>query len=173
MTVRFADPGWKGRAPGLAVQVRRAVRLTLAAELPGSTRTDLSLLFTGNAEMQRLNQLWRGKRKPTNVLSFPAEAALDPGAPPAYLGDIALGFEICAAEARAAGKPFADHVTHLVVHGVLHLLGYDHETEAQAGAMEPRETELLAQLKIPDPYRLRRTGRGKPNSTARVRQTAE
>lgn len=159
VVVRIAAPAWKDGLPGVATLVRRAVRRALLEELPPRAGTELTVLLTDDAEMRRLNTDWRGKRKPTNVLSFPAEAALDPARPPAYLGDIALGYGICAAEARAAGRPLADHVAHLAVHGVLHLLGYDHVTDEQAAAMEPREIELLAQLGIPDPYAP--TGRGR------------
>ena len=150
--LRIADAAWRQAVPGVAVLVRRACRAALAMEL-GNGESGLALLLTNDAEMRQLNGDWRGKQKPTNVLSFPAEAAVDPAAPPDYLGDIALGLEICAAEAAEQGKSLADHVAHLVVHGTLHLLGYDHETNEQAAAMEPREVEILAGLGIADPYR--------------------
>ncbi len=104
--------------------------------------------------MQRLNSTFRGKDKPTNVLSFPAPP-MPPGAGDAdslFLGDLALGYETCAAEALAEEKSLGDHLAHLVVHGVLHLMGYDHETEAEAEEMEGRERAILASLGIADPY---------------------
>lgn len=173
--LRLADPAWRRALPNAAALVRRACRAALKDELPKG-RTALSLLLTSDAEMMQLNTDWRGKPKPTNVLSFPAEGAVDPAKPPPYLGDIALGLEICQQEAREQQKPLADHVAHLVVHGTLHLLGYDHETDEQAQAMEPREVEILGGLKIPDPYarpqakprsRAKAAPRGKQPATAR------
>jgi probable rRNA maturation factor len=108
-----------------------------------------------------LNAGFRGKPAPTNVLSWPSEerAATAPGADPAppdpaepELGDIAIAYDTCAREAEAGGKPLADHATHLIVHAVLHLLGYDHETEADAALMERLEVEILCKLGLPDPY---------------------
>lgn len=104
-----------------------------------------------------LNADFRGKPRPTNVLSWPA---FDPPPPdPApddpealFLGDLAIAYETCAAEAAAAGIPLGEHATHLVVHGVLHLLGYDHEVEDEADAMEAFETNILASMGLPDPY---------------------
>jgi probable rRNA maturation factor len=104
--------------------------------------------------MRRLNASFRGKDKPTNVLSFPA-APPPPGmkgTESLFLGDLALGYETCAAEALAEGKSLRDHLSHLVVHGLLHLLGYDHETGVEAERMEGRERAILAALGIADPY---------------------
>jgi probable rRNA maturation factor len=118
-----------------------------------------------DARIAALNADFRGKPQPTNVLSWPSEdrapdlpgsAPLPPVAgtadDPESLGDIALAWETCAAEAGAQGKPMADHVTHLVVHGVLHLLGYDHIDDADAGVMEALEVRILATLGVSDPY---------------------
>lgn len=114
--------------------------------------TDLSLLFTSDAEIQRLNAEWRGQDKPTNVLSFPAFPP-DRSAPlPPLLGDIVLAAETVEREAAAEGKRRADHITHLVVHGFLHLVGLDHETDAEAEEMETLERRILARLAIADPY---------------------
>lgn len=154
IALRIAAPAWRRALPDPGRLVRRAARRALRGELPARAATALTVLLTDDAEMRALNTDWRGKRKPTNVLSFPAEAAPDPADPADYLGDIALGYGICSAEAKAAAKPLADHVAHLVVHGVLHLLGYDHERDRDARIMEPRETAILAALGIPDPYRL-------------------
>ena len=109
---------------------------------------DLTILLTDDIAVQDLNARFRGKDAATNVLSFPA---LPTAAP--HLGDIALAHGVCAAEAVAQGKPLADHLSHLVVHGVLHLLGYDHQAEASAETMEAMERDILSTLGIPDPYR--------------------
>ena len=113
---------------------------------------ELTLLFTDDAAMRALNRTWRGEDKPTDVLSFPAPA---PAGPQAFrpLGDIAFAFETVSREAEAERKSLAQHAAHLIVHGVLHLLGYDHETEAGAEMMERLEIEALARLGIADPYR--------------------
>jgi probable rRNA maturation factor len=117
-----------------------------------------SLLFTTDAEVHVLNREWRAKDKPTNVLSFPMlerEDLLDlaPDGPPEMLGDLALACETCTREAAEKGVPVEHHATHLIVHGLLHLAGHDHETsDAEAEAMEALETKALAILGIPDPY---------------------
>jgi probable rRNA maturation factor len=104
------------------------------------------VLLADDAALRALNRDWRGKDKPTNVLSFPAPQGGE------MLGDIALAAETVAAEAQAQGKPFAAHMAHLLAHGFLHLLGYDHEIEAEAEAMEARERAILVSLGLPDPY---------------------
>ncbi|MEL6549365.1 MAG: rRNA maturation RNase YbeY [Pseudomonadota bacterium] len=120
---------------------------------------DVALLAADDARVAELNAQFRGKPAPTNVLSWPAEerGAEAPGGTPlapttGELGDIALAYETCAREAEAQRKPFEAHVTHLVVHGTLHLLGYDHETVADAALMEGLEVEILGNLGYPDPY---------------------
>ena len=124
----------------------------------GNSRLVASILFTSDAEVHVLNREWRGRDKPTNVLSFPMLAraelvALAPEGPPVMLGDIALSFETCAREAADKGVPLADHAAHLIVHGLLHLAGHDHvDSEAEAEAMEALEVAILAKLAIPDPY---------------------
>jgi probable rRNA maturation factor len=107
--------------------------------------------LTDDAAIRALNNRWRGLDKPTNVLSFPAPAALQ-GDSPVHLGDIAIAYETVAREAESEGKPLAHHLSHLAVHGFLHLLGYDHESEPEAEAMEQQERAILARLRIPDPY---------------------
>lgn len=150
--IRIASDGWREALPGAATMLRRAARAALKEEIAPRRETALSILLTDDAEMRKLNAGWRAKDKPTNVLSFPAEAAVDPRNPPDYLGDIALGLATCRREAKEQGKSFADHVMHLTVHGVLHLIGYDHMTDEEANAMEPREVEILAGLGIDNPY---------------------
>lgn len=110
----------------------------------GGGTAELSILFTDDAAMRRLNAAWRGKDKPTNVLSFPQTGPL--------LGDIVLAAETIAREARLADKPLEDHMAHLIIHGFLHLLGYDHEVESQAEEMEALERAALSRMGIADPY---------------------
>ncbi|HSM40081.1 MAG TPA: rRNA maturation RNase YbeY [Afifellaceae bacterium] len=108
---------------------------------------EVSLVFTDDAAMRELNRKWRGKDSPTNVLSFP-----QPPVPHAPIGDIVLGFETVKREAGLAGKPLEAHISHLVVHGFLHLLGYDHEIPEDAEHMERLEREGLSMIGIADPY---------------------
>ncbi|MGP9822432.1 rRNA maturation RNase YbeY [Salinarimonas sp. NSM] len=111
----------------------------------------LELLLTDDDAMRDINREWRRIDKPTNVLSFPA--APTPGFPgPRPLGDVVLAFETLAREAREEGKTLADHASHLLAHGVLHCLGYDHETDAAAEEMEALETRAMALIGVPDPY---------------------
>jgi probable rRNA maturation factor len=112
-------------------------------------------MLTDDAGIRTLNSNWRGIDKPTNVLSFPALQPTGAGGPddaPNMLGDIAIAFETTRKEADDEQKPFDHHLSHLAVHGFLHLIGYDHEKDDEAEAMEALETEILAQLGIPDPY---------------------
>ncbi len=121
-------------------------------DLKSANAAELSLLFTDDAHIAVLNRDWRSKDKPTNVLSFPA-FEIAPGDPlPAMLGDIVLAFETISSEAVLEEKPFEHHLRHLIVHGMLHLLGYDHETDEEAEEMEALERRILAGLAIPDPY---------------------
>jgi probable rRNA maturation factor len=119
-------------------------------EALGERSTGLTLRLTSAAEMASLNQQYRGKAYATNVLSFPLEFPLESGIP--YIGDIVICPEVVAREAAEQGKPLEAHYAHLTVHGVLHLLGYDHETEDEAVEMETLETQILARLGYPDPY---------------------
>jgi probable rRNA maturation factor len=111
---------------------------------------ELSIRIVGEAEGAELNDTYRHKSGPTNVLSFPAE--LPPGVPVAALGDLVICAPVVAREAAVQGKAPAAHWAHMVVHGCLHLLGYDHEDDGQAAEMEPLETAILADLGYPDPY---------------------
>jgi len=131
-------------AEALAARVFAAARAR-EPRLMGSA----ALLLTGDAAVRDLNARFRGKDAPTNVLSFPSD---EPA--PGFLGDIALGYETCAREAREKGVTLADHAAHLIAHGLLHLVGYDHIEDADAEEMERLETEILAGLGVSDPYRL-------------------
>jgi probable rRNA maturation factor len=152
------EDGWPGAAEWEAIAQGAAEAAARVAIELASPRLSASLLFTSDAEIRALNREWRGKDKPTNVLSFPMLArdellALQPEGPPELLGDIALAAETCAREAADKGVPLDHHAAHLVIHGLLHLAGYDHETsDEDAAAMEARETKALAFLGIADPY---------------------
>ena len=121
-------------------------------------RLTASVLFTSDEDIHALNAEWRGKDKPTNVLSFPMLERSDltdlaPNGPPELLGDIALAYETCAREADEKGIPIEHHAAHLIIHGLLHLAGYDHETgDDDAVAMEALETKALAVMGLADPY---------------------
>jgi probable rRNA maturation factor len=147
LDIRIDEPAWKS-VPGLRKLTRAAVKASL-----DSDSVSLSVLFTDDAAMRALNARWRGQDKPTNVLSFPAAPAPQAPGEPRELGDIVLAHGVVAAEAQAQGKPFRHHAAHLLVHGALHLLGYDHETDHEAEAMEARETAILESLGIDNPYR--------------------
>ncbi len=152
--------GWRDTLPDATEVARLAARQALArgARPTAGTliaRVELSIRLADDAEQRRLNRDWRGIDRPTNVLAFPG---WEPGAPlpagaPWLLGDVSLAYETVAREAQQQGKPFSDHFRHLVVHGVLHLLGYDHATASEAKQMEALETSILAGLGVADPYR--------------------
>ena len=144
--------GWADEAV-LRALVERAVPAAFAeAEIEGGEGVELSLVFTDDEAIQKLNAEWRDKDKPTNVLSFPA-FPVEPGDPlPPMLGDIVLAYETVVREAELEQKPLENHITHLIIHGLLHLLGYDHETDEEAEEMEALERRALARLAIPDPY---------------------
>lgn len=131
---------------------RRALAETASAIGADFRNHVLALLLTDDAAVQRLNAQWRNIDQPTNVLSFPPAPAPGAGAGTKQIGDIAIAYETAAREAKDEGKPFADHVSHLAVHGFLHLLGYDHESERDAETMEQLERVILARLGVPDPY---------------------
>lgn len=136
---------WTAALPDVLGLAQEAASAALQSAGVGEGFT---VLLTDDEALRELNRTFRGQDKPTNVLSFPAAPSAAP-----HLGDIALGYETCAREAAEQGKALADHLKHLVAHGVLHLLGWDHQTEDEALAMEARERALLAELGTPDPYR--------------------
>lgn len=143
--IETEDAAWTAALPDAEALALAAAEATLASE--GAVGEGVSLLLTDDAAVRALNARFREQDKPTNVLSFPA-----PPNPERFLGDVALAFGVCAAEAADQGKPLAHHLQHLVAHGVLHLLGYDHMNDAEAHEMEGLERVILAGLGIPDPY---------------------
>ena len=151
---------WRKR-PTAQTLVKTAV---LAAAKAASTRpAELAIVLSDDSTIWALNRDWRGKDAPTNVLSFPAaapkkgrkDARSKPPPSSPYIGDIVIAYETVAREAAAEGKPFYPHLAHLAVHGFLHLLGYDHENNRDAEAMERLERKILKRLAIPDPYAVR------------------
>lgn len=138
---------WAAALPDVEAVVEQAATAAL-----GRIEGDIVVLLTDNAAVRDLNARFRDKDKPTNVLSFPAPELPELlGAAP-HLGDIVLAYGVCADEAVAQKKTLADHLSHLVVHGVLHLLGRDHEDDAEAEEMEAEEREILAGIGVTDPY---------------------
>ena len=127
-------------------EAERLAALAAGAALEGEV-ADLVVLLSDDETVRDLNARYRGKDSPTNVLSFPAAETARP-----HLGDVVLAHGVCAREAEAQGKTLADHLSHLVVHGVLHLRGHDHEIDAEAAAMEDAERTILASLGVSDPY---------------------
>ena len=146
------DERWTGVGEVEPLAARAVAAALAAADYGPETSVDVAVLLTSDAAVQGLNRDWRGQDKPTNVLSFPA--APEGHAPgPRPLGDLALAYETLAREAEADGKSLRDHALHLIVHGTLHLFGYDHETDAEAEIMEGLEIESLARLGVANPYR--------------------
>ena len=145
-TVLVEDDAWD-----IVSDLDELVQVAVAAVFPDKP-CSVEVLLTSDEEVQRLNRDFRGIDKPTNVLSFPA--ALMPVIPGemAHLGDIVLAYETTAREANEQQKPLSHHVTHLIVHATLHLLGHDHENDDEAEIMESKEREILRHLNIPDPY---------------------
>lgn len=144
--VTVEDDAWN-EIPGLEQLVERAVR-SVFTDKPCS----VDVLLTNDSEIRILNRDFRHKDTPTNVLAFQASLMPVPAGEMAHLGDIVLAHETVARESAAQGKPISHHVTHLVVHATLHLLGHDHDIPEQAEKMENEERIILQQLGIPDPY---------------------
>lgn len=150
VSIEVEDSAWDA-VPGLEELTRDAVAAALADADAADSET--VILFTDDIAMAGLNAEWRGKNSPTNVLSFPTPPDMViPEGEPRPLGDIVLASGVVAREALEQGKSLRDHTAHLIVHGVLHLLGHDHVDETQAAEMERLETGILKGLGISNPY---------------------
>jgi probable rRNA maturation factor len=170
--VMIESPLWQ---PDAEAVVRRAIAAAASAVHEGSSGVDplerdgirkllhtfrhrasgeLAIVLADDSAIRALNRDWRGMDKATNVLSFPA-AKSEPDDEAPQLGDIMIAYETTAREAASEYKPFNEHLAHLAIHGFLHLLGYDHETDREADAMERLETVILARLGVPNPYAVR------------------
>lgn len=155
--ISVEDEGWPDE-PALAAMAQKV--LETAADFLAENEeqpfpkmpAEVSLVFTNDAEIKEINAEWRGKDKPTNVLSFPAFPLEPGGMPGPMLGDIVVARETVEREAVDLDKSFSDHLTHLLVHGFLHLFGYDHMEKDEAEEMEALETRILAVLGLSDPY---------------------
>lgn len=141
ITLLVEDPHWRIHR-GLQARLKQAAE---AARRASRLKGGFCILLSDDKTLRRLNRDFRGKDKATNVLSFPGTGD--------YAGDIAIAHGVTKAESQASGKKFVDHATHLVVHGVLHLAGYDHERPRDAKVMEPLEVKILKRLGIADPYK--------------------
>jgi probable rRNA maturation factor len=150
--LRHGD-AWNGlRASDDSIATAAEAAFEAADDDDAPAPCEMTVLLTDDREMRDLNRRWRGKDAATNVLSFPAGDEPEGIDGPRQLGDIVLAAETIAREAEAQGITLTDHLSHLVVHGTLHLLGYDHEDDAEAERMEALETTILAGLGIADPY---------------------
>lgn len=156
ITLVVEDQGWRSHR-GIQARVKQAAD---AARKAVKLKGGFTILLADDKKLRALNLDFRGKDKPTNVLSFPGADGFFHGRPAgrfasadAHAGDIAIAYGVTRKEAEQAGKSLADHVTHLVIHGVLHLAGYDHERPKEAKVMEPLEVKILKRLGIADPYR--------------------
>jgi probable rRNA maturation factor len=148
--VVLGDGDWEGRFPEAAELCIAAARAALLHRACHGGR--ICILLTDDAEMRELNARFRGIDRPTNVLAFPAAETAAHGER-IFLGELAIGRESVEREAAEADKPFSHHLQHLIVHGILHLLGYDHVTDADAEVMERLEVAILAAFGVDDPYR--------------------
>ncbi len=151
--IQLASPLW-----GAQPQAEQTVRDTIAAAAALAKAVgEVSIVLTDDAAIQLLNRDWRGIDKPTNVLSFPA-SPMKAGGTAKMLGDIVIAYETLAQECDDEDRVFLHHLAHLTVHGFLHLIGYDHQTETQADAMEGLESKIMSVMKMPDPYLTRDIG---------------
>ena len=149
--IQVQSPLWN--AQPLAEQTIREAIAAAAAAL-STEGGEVSIVLTDDSEMRKLNRTWRSVDKPTNVLSFPART----GGDAKMLGDIVVAYETLERECDEEGRQFLHHLAHLTVHGFLHLIGYDHQTDAQAYEMETLESKIMARLTMPDPYLTREPG---------------
>ena len=161
--VSISCPAWRTDLPDAEAWCREAAAAALAASAPAvsGAGTELSVVLADDADVRALNHTFRGQDRATNVLSFAASSRAErqrlPAGAPHLLGDVVISYETVRAEAAAQGKTLREHLGHLVVHGVLHLAGYDHRAKAETDAMEALETEILERMGIRDPYLYRET----------------
>lgn len=158
LAIRIDDPRWQKAVPDVAAWLERVAAAALAhLSLPAAARFEIAVTLTDDQTVRELNARHRGRDAPTDVLSFPQFepeelARFAAAGPPVPLGDIVLAYDTVCREAQEAGRPLAAHLAHLFVHGLLHLVGYDHVKEVEARQMERLESEILADLGLPDPY---------------------
>jgi probable rRNA maturation factor len=152
VAITVESPLWKTRRNAKAL-LRRAIRH--ASSAVSSSGGEVSIVLADDSTVRVLNRTWRHEDVPTDVLSFPADAGKVDRGRQRLLGDIVIAYETAEREARAQGKPFAQHLAHLAVHGFLHLVGYDHKSGNEARTMEHLETLILARLDVPNPYIVR------------------
>ena len=145
LDLRISEPAWSNTIPDLDSVCQTALN---AGAVKMSARGEVSVLLTDDSEIQSLNRQWRDKDRPTDVLSFPADPVDAP-----FLGDIAVALGVTQSAADARDLPLPQHLSHLLIHGLLHLLGHDHKDDTEAAEMEALEIEALASLGWPDPYK--------------------
>lgn len=160
IAILLHDRRWLKAVPRLMTLTRRFARAALDATDAGPVA--VTIVLAKDAEIRALNHQFRGKDKPTNVLSFPPAPGPEAADPEklAEIGDVILAYETLAKEAVTQGKPFVNHLGHLVIHGILHLVGYDHERPGDARVMERLEAKILSMLGMPDPYGREKSRRG-------------
>lgn len=148
------EPAWQAAGIDLEAACGACARVALRRLGVDADGVEVSFRFTDDATIAQLNAAWRGLPQPTDVLSFPTDDDADPAVAgaPRLLGDVVLAFETCRRDAAALDRPFGDHVRHLLVHGLLHLLHFDHQTPEEGETMEALEIAVLAELGVPDPY---------------------
>jgi probable rRNA maturation factor len=142
------SPLWKA-IPSARATLRRAIAAAAPRELRNA---EVAIVLTDDQSIRALNRQWRGRDEATNVLSFPTRLGERANSVPVHVGDIVIAYQTTASEAAAEGKSFLHHLSHLAVHGFLHLVGYDHESYDEAETMEGLERRILARLGVPDPY---------------------
>jgi len=162
IALEIEDPRWTEKLPDVERLIETAVSHALADIDSGGRPIEVGIRLVDDGTIRGLNREWRGKDKPTNVLSFPMgdPAPVADADFPWLIGDIVMSYDTMNVEAERDGKPMAHHVAHLAIHAALHLIGHDHEDEAEAEAMETMEVALLAGLGIPDPYAAPAAGGG-------------
>ena len=150
--IQVDDLRWADQFPGLESHAKDVFTKVIQAASPDISAYQACLVFSNDKTIQSLNETYRNQKQPTNVLAFPADCSTVIDLPVKLLGDIIIAFETVDFEAQAQNKSFQDHTTHLIVHGALHLLGYDHIETREAEKMESFEIKILANMGIKNPY---------------------